>query len=198
MQPSNSFPMAIQEWGERYVARAKRQLDGITTIFTLGPAGTNLGAAATEWFRRRGIAGNVVLYRTVEEAVNSLPLDESYALLTCAVYPELHNVVFNNLGKLAFVDSFIWPTHPMLLASRTGQPPKTVSTHPAPQGLVPPSATKAISTSNSQAAKDCAEGKTDGCITTLEAARAYGLKILKDYGPVPMVYTLHGRQVDAS
>jgi hypothetical protein len=83
------------------------------------------------------------------------------------------------------------PTHNMVLAGRTGEPPETVSTHPAPSGLVPPNVTRRLVLSNSQAAIDCATGITDACITTSVAAQANGLRTIQDFGPVPMVFTVH-------
>ncbi|MFD1744675.1 hypothetical protein ACFSE1_04300 [Rhizobium helianthi] len=168
-------------------------LDSIRVIHTLGPAGTNLAAAAAEWFSRNKIKGDIELYETVESAIDHMPRDHCHALLTCAVYPNLYNVVFNNLSRLKFIDSFIWSTFPMLLASRDGRPPRVVSTHPAPQSLVPQGMERVITTSNSQAAVDCASGKTDGCITTMAALEMHGLKIVENFGPVPMVFTLHGQ-----
>ena len=170
----------------------------IRVIHTLGPVGTNLAAAAQEWFDRNRIHGDVELYQTVETAIEHMPRDSSHALLTCAVYPNLYNVVFKNLSRLQFVDSFIWPTFPMLLASRDGSRPTVVSTHPAPQSLIPEGMERVITTSNSQAAVDCATGKTDGCITTLSALELHGLKIVEDFGPVPMVFTLHGQPLDGA
>jgi hypothetical protein len=45
--------------------------------------------------------------------------------------------------------------------------------------------------SNAQAAADCATNKTDGCITTLPCAEKYGLYVIKDYGQIPMGFTIH-------
>ena len=46
-------------------------------------------------------------------------------------------------------------------------------------------------TSNARAAQLCAEGRVDACITTQPAAEQHGLQVLKDFGPVPMDFTLH-------
>lgn len=168
-------------------------LNSVSVIHTLGPKGTNLAAAATEWFSRHNIKGDVELHETVEAAIERMPHANDHALLTCAVYPNLYNVVFHNLSRLKFVDSFIWPTFPMVLASRDGSRPTVVATHPAPQSLVPEGMKRIITTSNSQAAIDCANGEVDGCITTLAALEMNGLKIVENFGPVPMVFTLHGQ-----
>jgi prephenate dehydratase len=70
----------------------------------------------------------------------------------------------------------------------------TVVSHPAPQSLVrrvSADCTLRLVLSNSQAARDCASGAADGCVTTSKAAADNGLVIRRTFGPVPMVYTLH-------
>lgn len=171
-------------------------LDGITVLHTLGPSGTNLEMAAHHWFTARGRTPCVRLHATLESAVPGLSGDGHEALLACAVYPDLHSLVFRNLGRLAMVDAFILPTYDMVFATR-GQDAAgvtTVASHPAPQSLVQqvnPAATVSIVSSNSQAARDCASGVTDACITTSRAAADRGLVIERSFGPVPMVYTVH-------
>ena len=170
-------------------------LDGITVIHTLGPSGTNLEMAAYHWFTTRGRHPDVRLHPTLESAVPGLSDDGHEAVLACAVYPELHSLVFRNLGRLAMVDSFILPTYDMVFATRAETAAVgTVVSHPAPQVLVrrvSADCTLNLVTSNSQAASDCTGGAADGCITTSKAASDHGLVIRRSFGPVPMVYTLH-------
>lgn len=167
----------------------------IRHLHTLGPTGTNLEAAAHEWFRRQGLEseGRVTLHATLEYAMETVPRNGEHALVACAVYPELHTLVFGNLRVCRMVDSFVWPTHEMVLAVAQGghAEPRTVATHPAPAGLVPPASERQLVTSNAQAAIDCADGKTEGCVTTVVAAKAHGLRVLRSFGEVPMVYTVH-------
>jgi prephenate dehydratase len=167
------------------------ELSKINTLHTLGPFGTNCEAAAYEWFKRRGRKGTVILYRTLEEALKQMPQDANNALLGCVVYPHLHTLVFSNLDRFYLADCFIMPTFSMLLASHHGKMPKTVSTHPAPQILVPSECEYVLVSSNAQAAADCAANKTDGCITTLPCAEKYGLYVIEDYGQIPMGFTIH-------
>ncbi|WP_174783641.1 hypothetical protein [Dolichospermum sp. UHCC 0259] len=170
-------------------------IETISILYTLGPAGTNCEAAAYEWFSRHGRQGKVELYPTLEAAVEAMKGYDSAALLACVVYPELHTLVFSNLKHLKLIDCFIFPTHNMVLASRDSSrvpKPKTVSTHPAPQQLVPSWVVECrFVNSNVQAALDCAAGVTDGCITTIVAAKAVKLQIIEDYGPIPMGFTIH-------
>jgi hypothetical protein len=170
-------------------------LDGISVIHTLGPSGTNLEMAAQHWFTSRGRQPNVRLHPTLESAVPGLSDDGHEALLACAVYPDLHTLVFHNLGRLAMVDSFILPTYDMVFATRSdGAEVATVVSHPAPQSLArmaSPGSSLRLVTSNSLAARECAGGAADGCVTTSKAAADQGLAIQRNFGPVPMVYTLH-------
>jgi prephenate dehydratase len=163
----------------------------IRSVHTLGPSGTNLETAAHEWLNRRGIDGDVELHASLETALDAVPDTGEHALVACAVYPALHTLTFGNLHRLHMVDCFIMPTHNMVLASAGADDPRTVSTHPAPAGLVPAAAETRLVLSNSQAAIDCAAGRAEGCITTSVAAALHGLKVLRDFGPVPMVFTIH-------
>ncbi|MEU6895336.1 bacilysin biosynthesis protein BacA [Streptomyces sp. NPDC046557] len=165
--------------------------DHVRHLHTLGPHGTNLEAASHEWLRRRGIDGTVDLHSSLESALDAVPSDGQHALTACAVYPALHTLVFGNLHRLRMIDSFVMPTHNMVLAT-TGTPrPRTVASHPAPTRLIPQGADVVEVLSNSQAAIDCASGLVDGCITTIVAARARQLRVVQDFGPVPMVFTVH-------
>lgn len=169
-------------------------LSKVVVLHTLGPTGTNCEAAAHAWFKRRGSVGSVYLHSTLEQAVENMPEDDTHALLGCVVYPDLHTLVFSNLGRLSLADSFIFPTFNMLLAQRPGVASlRSVATHPAPRHLVPAGLDVSLVNSNAQAALDCANGIVDACITTLPAAQRNGLQIVNDHGPVPMGFTIHVR-----
>jgi hypothetical protein len=166
-------------------------LELVDTLHTLGPTGTNCEAAARHWLRCRHVDGDVRLYPTLEEGVEAMPKAPGHALLGCAVYPDLHTLVFSNLQRMAMADAFVMPTHDMVLASRDGSWPAVFATHPAPQGLVPAGTERVLVDSNAQAAIDCADGRTAGCVTTSVAAAAHGLHVIRSYGAVPMVFTIH-------
>lgn len=170
---------------------AKSGADHVRHLHTLGPRGTNLEAASHEWLRRRGVRGTVELHPSIETALDAVPDDGEHALVACAVYPALHTLVFGNLHRLHMVDSFIMPTHNMVLATRGADVPATVASHPAPTGLVPAGTEIREVLSNSRAAIECAEGRVEGCITTVVAARDHGLRVVRDFGAVPMVFTVH-------
>lgn len=166
-------------------------LDAVTDIYTLGPTGTNCEHAAHTWFTQRNRTGRVHLCPTLETAAERLPYDGTAALLGCVVYPDLHYLVFQNLHRLTLADQFIIPTHRMVLAARDTRAPLTVATHPAPQSLVPEGLTRVLTTSNARAAQECADGSVDACVTTLPAAQSHRLRVITDFGPVPMGFTIH-------
>jgi prephenate dehydratase len=164
----------------------------ISRIHTLGPSGTNLEKAAHHWFAGRSAVGSVVLHAEVEDGLDAMRFDGTEAILACAVYPRLHDLVFHNLHRLEMVDSFLLDTYEMVLASRDTQSPvNTVVSHPAPSCLVAGRGDLSLTSSNSRAAALCAAGEYDACVTTAPAARNEGLHVVEDFGAVPMVFTLH-------
>lgn len=167
-------------------------LAAVTDLYTLGPAGTNCAMAARAWFDREQRTGRVHLYPTLERAVAEMPREPHAALMGCIAYPDLHTLMFSNLGRLRLADCLIVPTFDMVFAARTTAEPRSAVTHPAPRGLIPPHVTNVqLTTSNAQAAADCRAGRADACITTGEAAQAHGLTVLRNFGPIVMGFTVH-------
>lgn len=177
-------------------ATSKGDRDGalsrVTVIHTLGPSGTNLEKAAHHWLAERGVAGKVVLHAEVEDGLDAMAFDSTEAILACAVYPRLHDLVFRNLHRLEMADSFILDTHDMVLAGRPDHTAvSTIVSHPAPSSLVAERGEVTLTSSNSRAAALCAAGRYDACVTTGPAAAAEGLRLIENFGPVPMIFTLH-------
>ncbi|GAA3006580.1 prephenate decarboxylase [Streptomyces drozdowiczii] len=167
-------------------------LSRVTVIHTLGPSGTNLEKAAHHWLTRRGTTGKVVLHAEVEDGLDAMAFDSTEAILACAVYPRLHDLVFQNLHRLEMADSFILDTHDMVLAGRPDHASlSTIVSHPAPSSLVAERGEVTLTSSNSRAAALCAAGQFDACVTTGPAAAAEGLRLIENFGPVPMIFTLH-------
>ncbi|MFE2554931.1 bacilysin biosynthesis protein BacA [Streptomyces sp. NPDC059352] len=182
--------------GTGLTAGRDRTLSRVARIHTLGPSGTNLEKAAHHWFAERDLAGTVVLHSEVEDGLDVMAFDGTEAILACAVYPRLHDLVFGNLHRLEMVDSFILDTHDMVLAGRPGQTDvATIVSHPAPSCLVADRGTVSFASSNSRAAALCAAGEFDACVTTDRAADSEGLRVVENFGPVPMVFTLHAGKV---
>lgn len=181
---------------ESYNLHNKQESNVIENIYTLGPTGTNCESAANEYFKRNGIDnGRVYLHSTLEEAMEKLPNSSCSALLGCVVYPDLHNLVFQNLSKMDLVDIFIHPTFNMVLASKDGKEPKTVITHPAPKSLLESKYVDiSLANSNAQAALHCSNDIAQGCITTAVSAKNNDLILVEDFGPVNMGFTIHKKK----
>lgn len=168
-------------------------------IYTLGPEGTNCAAAAQWWLDLRNenkksvvIPSRIVLHKTLEQAFDELAEMQNGFLLSCAAYPDLHTLIFNRLDEMELCDSFIMPTHSMVLASRHSVDQiKIVATHPAPQSLVSSRYDKVLASSNANAAVLCSAGQADACITTVVAANSHGLNVIQDFGQIPMAFLLH-------
>lgn len=113
--------------------------DSCLNIHTLGPEGTNCEAAATNWLAENNINGNIILHDTLEDGIISMQKDSKEAsLLGCVVYPDLHNLVFNNRRTSMLLECFVFPTLPMLLAARSDSfKYEKIATHPAPIALIP-------------------------------------------------------------
>lgn len=167
-------------------------------IYTLGPEDTNCAAAAQWWLDNHNknissthLRSRVILYATLEEAFEELVQKKDGYLLSCAAYPDLHTLIFTRLGDMQLFDSFIMPTHSMVLAKRNNADKiKTVATHPAPQSLAH-QYDKIFANSNADAAVLCNAEKADACITTSVAANRYKLNIVENFGQVPMAFLLH-------
>ncbi|WP_261566770.1 hypothetical protein [Frankia gtarii] len=171
------------------------------TVHTLGPVGTNCEAAAHHWLDRQGLTDHaVVLHPTLEKAAEVVKAEaDGHVLLGCVVYPDLHHLVFRNLGTLRMLECFVLDTWSMVVAGDMSAPRPRVASHPAPADLLGEWRPEIVLVdSNSEAALLCAEGKTDACVTTSVAADAAGLPVVKDFGPVPMGFSIHGRSRSAA
>lgn len=181
--------------------KTKRNTFAITdpVIYTLGPEGTNCAAAAQWWFDAKAefitsddSGARIVLHKSLEQAFEHLAEKRNGYLLSCAAYPDLHTLIFTRLREMELFDSFIMPTHSMVLAGRCSPSQiKMVATHPAPQSLVARTYEKIFASSNADAAVLCSKGKADACITTLVAAERNGFSIIQDFGKVPMAFLIH-------
>ena len=164
----------------------------VKQIHTLGPAGTNCEKAALKWVKQRCPNARLFLHASMEEAAQRVARCGQSVLLSVMAYPQLHSIIYEHITALRLMDVFIMNTDNMVLASSSGRMPRICATHPAPEKLLPPEVERRFAGSNVLAAAECAEGRADGCITTLCAAEERDLKVLRKFGPVPMGFTIHG------
>lgn len=167
----------------------------IKSVHTLGPTNTNCEKAALSWITKNELDAEVFLYDTLEIAAEKMTNFDDAVLLSCIVYPKLHELVFQNLHNMQLVDCFIEPTYNMVLAQRKkGNQVTRIFSHPAPIALLEqtPYSREIVEfvNSNAAAANSCL-GETDACITTIIAANENNLHLVKDFGPVPMGFAIH-------
>lgn len=188
----------------RTAADARRALRSSTIrsvrSYALGPAGTNIIQAAERWHEAMGIAKKSELLPcdTPEQAVLQARATTEQGVLavywTCAVFIRENQVFFDNPDTLPFIFQQTMQLDDMQLAAR----PEVVSgssaewrilSHPSPAPLVSRLACSIIHVnSNADAARRCAAGEGDACITTETARRIYGLATVHSFGSPEMVF----------
>jgi len=171
----------------------------------LGPKGNNIEQAATLWLKNLGITekSEVVLRDTPElclELARSIVEDGVVAVFwTCAVYVRENLLFFGNPDVYPFFFQQTMPLDEMQLATKpanelqvrvnNGFPPSwRIASHPSPAPLVEGFGEIVLCNSNAAAARTCASGGTELCITTESARQAYGLVKVHSFGSPDMVF----------
>jgi hypothetical protein len=161
-------------------------------IYTLGPENTNCELAAKTWRRQNCGDAEIVLCPSLENGVERLFDDQGDAvLISCVVYPKLHELVFHNTDRLRFSDFFLMNTMDMVLACNPEVNDGLLATHPAPESLGPQELKRIFANSNAEAAIFCRNGKAGHCITTITACEKQQLTLVKNYGEIPMGFAVH-------
>jgi len=186
----------------------------------LGPKGNNIEQAATKWLERVGIArkSEVVLRDTPEECLElarSITEDGVVAVFwTCAVYSRENEFFFGNPDVFPFFFQQEMALDEMQLACKPANElqvkvhhgfPKNwrIASHPSPAPLAKGFGEIVLRNSNAAAARACANGETELCITTESARQIYELVKLHSFGSPLMVFfggiTQHGqKQIETS
>lgn len=186
------------------------------TCFVLGPDGTNMVQASKKWIEemRIGAKTEIVLCKTPEESIEKargITEDGHVGIFwTCAVYNCLCNVFFQNPDTLTFFIEEVMYLDEMQLAIRQGEETEikkgiipnnwVISSHPSPASLVEGLGCKVeLTTSNAEAAKICANGGAEACITTESARKIHDLVALHKFGSPKMIFfggmTVHGVEI---
>lgn len=169
--------------------------------FALGPEGTNISQACEQWIERVGIGEKTVVCLcetpeiSLEMACQIVAEGELGIFWTCAVYYNLHKLFFENPDTLPFFITEVMLLDEMQLAARKEMAASLgeelpiwwkIASHPSPAPLSPYPTLKA--SSNAQAAKLCACGEVEACITTESARQIHDLVKLHSFGSPPMVF----------
>ena len=184
--------------------------------FALGPKGNNIEQACEQWTDQTKIRykTEVVLCDTPViclKRAQEIKDDGALAIFwTCAVYYDLHNLFFTNPDVLPFFISHTMNLDEMQLATRLENLPDfsadplfpycRIATHPSPAPLIRNIDCERVKAdSNAHAAKLCASGDVDACITTETARKIYRLEKVHSFGSPPMVFfggiTAHGAKL---
>ncbi|MCR4441046.1 MAG: hypothetical protein QHH10_02780 [Peptococcaceae bacterium] len=183
--------------------------DRIKTVkmFCLGPDGTNISKAARQWVKEIGIQDKAVFIYcdTPEEEVRKARevtgSGDFPVIVLCAVYCRLNDLYFSHEDCYFFMHHYYMPLDDLQLAAREGveRIPEdwVIAAHPSPKPLLSGLKNRIYeANSNAHAAKLCAEGKVNACITTEKARKIYSLKKIHDFGSPMMLFTfgttLHG------
>ncbi|GAB2188559.1 type 2 periplasmic-binding domain-containing protein [Sessilibacter sp. MAH2] len=162
-------------------------------IGTLGPQDTNSEMASYFYLKENNFEGDVALYDTPELSIEALKNEEVDKVILCIVYPKLNDIVFQNLTSIKMTGVFMKPTDAMVIGvARDGD---RACSHPAPVELIQPFYSNVeLVNSNADAAKQCALGNYDACVTTLAAAKTNNLEVKHSYGPVSMGWAIFERR----
>ena len=166
------------------------------TIHTLGPQGTNCQKAAKFWLKKNNMKGDIILHDTLENAVKEVKnKPKNNVILSCVVYPKLHNIVFTNKDWLKLSECFICKTYDMVFAKGKSNKIYTAALHPAVDDLIKKdeSIKKIYVDSNSKAAQCCSRGEVDSCITTMFSAKKMNLNIINSFGTINMGFAIHSK-----
>lgn len=170
-------------------------------IFALGPKGTNISQAAENWSDEIGISNKseIILCESPEEEINrSMDIDTEGVIpifSLCAVYFDLCNLYFKYNTNYFFLTHYYMRLDNMQLASKVKkidelEDKALVACHLSPRMLLYNTEFVIVNTgSNAFAAKMCADGLVDACITTEESRKIYNLNRLFSFGSPYMLFT---------
>ncbi|MFJ6938949.1 hypothetical protein [Streptomyces sp. NPDC101132] len=201
--PAPLAPPAAGDW----VIRDHLLRQPLTAVGTLGPEGTSSQDAAGFLWNSLPDGGphrprDVRLFDTYEKAGEALRRGEVSHLVVANAYSGVDRFYMD--PELSLAAAFHWETPPYGIASLpsgTQDVSPRVASHPAPVPIVgqlldASFGTPKISlvTSTSAAARAVREGEADLALTTLPAARLYGLVFISSTRTIQMVWSVFVRE----
>ncbi|WP_299142907.1 hypothetical protein [uncultured Vibrio sp.] len=168
----------------------------------MGPKGSNISQAANAWSTKNELIEkeNIIFCETPEEALTRSESEykqgEVNLAWTCAVYFREHELFFSNHDHSLFFDQYKMKLDNMqsvckLEKKLSLEVATTIASHPSPSVLLRKAGAHISivdANSNSEAARLCAEGKVEACITTESARKIYGLKTVHEFGSPEMLF----------
>lgn len=163
-------------------------------VATLGPEGTCSENAAQYYINNNHYRGNIELYSTFEEAIETLKAGISDFVIVPSAYRKLADIIFDGRNIIEIADVFILIT-PGFVAVIMNELTKIkkVAAHSSPANLASecfPYAQLIISNSNSHSANMLVSGEVDACITTKKCIELSSVKIIRDFGEISMSWNV--------
>jgi hypothetical protein len=108
------------------------------TLITLGPAGTCHERATHEYMRFQGIVDfRLEFISDFLDGLEQVRGRDNAFLIQCSAHPKVHEVTERYWKEVFVVDTFIYPTKPLVLLSRKAvERPRSIGIVPATKGYV--------------------------------------------------------------
>lgn len=110
----------------------------MTTVVTLGPAGTCHERAVNAYMAFQGVADfEIVLIADFFDGLERIRSRSDAFLVQCSAHPHVHEITETHWSEVFVVDTFIYPTKALaVLARREVEQPKTLGLVPATAGYI--------------------------------------------------------------
>ena len=163
------------------------------TISTLGPEGTDSQRAAHHYALSSGISDyDILLCESFEDALDRVRDGSDFGIVPAA-YPGLF-ALHCKYRDLPIIGSFVLYTKSMVLArANQNGPIRTVALHPATKHLLSDQYEPVFINSKPLCLRKVVDGDVDAGIGSKDVAEELGLKIVEEFGEIPMTWEVFSR-----
>lgn len=178
------------------IIEESRKIQNIIKIATLGPEGTCSENAAKNFISKKELNAEIILKDSFQACLTALDKKEADIAIVPSAFEKLNELIFRNLNKIKITESFVLNTPALVIAKNNAKEIKKVACHPAPFILIDnifPKDKIIFTSSNSISAIKTANKEVDACLTTEIAAKKNNLKLIKNFGEVPMSWNVFER-----
>lgn len=175
----------------------RRPQDGITVV-TLGPEGTCHERAARRYLEFQGIEDfHFELIGDFLDGLERIRGRDDAFLIQCSAHPKVHEVTERYWREIFVVDTFIYPTKPLVvLARREIQEPKSLGLVPATAGYIDRDEWEEIVDVQSKpiVAEELLAGRYDAGLTHLEHLEEHPeeLRLIEEIGEIDTTWVVYG------
>lgn len=167
------------------------------TFITLGPEGTCHERAVRRYAEFQGVDCELDLITDFFEGLERLRGREDAFLVQCSAHPRVHEVTERHWSEVFVVDTFIYPTKPLVLASRREvERPRSIGIVPATKGYVDTSRWEEVIdvVSKPVVAAGLLRGEYDSGLTHMEHVEEHAdeLRLDLDIGEIDTTWLVYG------